>query len=221
MHRLMMLSETYQLASSENASNQAQDPDNDFLWRFNRQRLDAESLRDSMLAISGGLVAGPGGPHPFPHMGTWMFMQHGPFSAVYPSKRRSVYLMTQRIQRHPYLAMFDGADAAISTAQRPLTITPIQALFFMNSEFVHETSFVWATRLMETQPDERRRIESAYRASLGRAATRDEAARASQYLDEARKALEDSGVAADEREPRALASYLRGLLGSNEFLFVD
>jgi len=211
----------YQMASAESAANENIDANNNFLWRFNRQRLDAESLRDSLLSISGELEPGPGGPHPFPHMGTWMFMQHGPFNAVYPSKRRSVYLMTQRIQRHPYLSMFDGADAAISTAARPLTITPIQALFFMNSEMVHETSGVITRRLIEMQPNEQRRIESAYRTALGRTASKEELARASQYIAGVRKELQNSGAAADEQGPDALASYLRALLAGNEFLFVD
>jgi hypothetical protein len=221
MHRLIMLSETYQLASAENAANHQIDADNNFLWRFNRQRLDAESLRDSLLTISGELEPGPSGPPPFPHMGTWMFMQHGPFNAVYPSKRRSVYLMTQRIQRHPYLAMFDGADAAISTAVRPQTITPIQALFFVNSELVHETADVWAKQLIASEPNEQRRLERAYRTALGRPASKKELTRARQYIADARKTLETSGPPNAEQELRAFASYLRALLAGNEFLFVD
>jgi hypothetical protein len=221
MHRAIMLSETYQQASAENAANQEIDANNDFLWRFNRQRLDAEALRDSLLTISGELEPGPGGPHPFPNMGTWLFMQHDPFNAVYPSMRRSVYLMTQRIQRHPFLGMFDGADAAISTAQRPMTITPIQALFFMNSELVHQTAATWAKHLAESQPGERARVENAYRLAFGRRAATEEVTGASQYLSRARKTLQESGVPAHEREPQALASYLRVLLGSNEFLFID
>jgi hypothetical protein len=221
MHRMIMLSETYQLASAENATNQEIDADNNFLWRFNRQRLDAESLRDSLLTISGELEPGPSGPHPFPHMGTWMFMQHGPFNAVYPSQRRSVYLMTQRIQRHPYLQMFDGADAAISTAVRAQTVTPIQALFFMNSELVQETAGVWAKRLIASQSNDRRRIESAYRTALARTASKEELGRASQYIADVRKTLQSSGVASADLGPQALASYLRALLSGNEFLFVD
>jgi hypothetical protein len=154
-------------------------------------------------------------------MGTWMFMQHGPFNAVYPSKRRSVYLMTQRIQRHPYLAMFDGADAAISTAVRPQTVTPIQALFFMNGELVHETASVWAKRLIASQPNDQRRLDTAYRTALGRAATKEELARASQYIADARKTLQNTGVASAEQGSESLASYLRALLAGNEFLFVD
>jgi hypothetical protein len=221
MHRAIMLSETYQQATAENAANQEIDAANDFLWRFNRQRLEAEALRDSLLAISGELEPGPGGPHPFPNMGTWLFMQHDPFNAVYPSKRRSVYLMTQRIQRHPFLGMFDGADAAISTPQRPMTITPIQALFFMNSELVHETAGTWAKHLAEARSNERGQVEDAYRTAFGRAATAEEVSGAAQYLASARRVLQEAGVPAKELEPQALASYLRVLLGSNEFLFVE
>jgi hypothetical protein len=154
-------------------------------------------------------------------MGTWMFMQHGPFSAVYPSKHRSVYLMTQRIQRHPYLAMFDGADAAISTAQRTQTVTPIQALFFMNGELVNETADVWTKRLMTTQRTQQRRLETVYRVALGRPVTKEELTRASAYMADARRAVQAEGVAAGEQDQAAFASYLRALLASNEFLFVD
>jgi hypothetical protein len=221
MHRAIMVSETYQQAAAENAPNQEIDANNDFQWRFSRQRLDAEALRDSLLTISGELEPGPSGPHPFPNVGTWLFMQHDPFNAVYPSKKRSVYLMTQRIQRHPFLGMFDGADAAISTPQRPMTITPIQALFFMNSELVHETAGTWAKHLTEAQSNERARVEDAYRVAFGRRATAEEVTGAVQYLSSARKTLQEAGVPLAEREPQALASYLRVLLGSNEFLFVD
>jgi Protein of unknown function (DUF1553) len=165
MHRLMLLSETYQQASAENAANQEADAANDYLWRFNRRRLDAESYRDTLLMTSGQLEFGPNGVHPFPHMGTWRYMQHGAFAAVYPSKYRSVYQMNQRIQRHPYFQIFDGADAAISTAQRPLTITPIQALFSMNSELAHESAAAWARTLMREHSADRQRLHAAYRAA--------------------------------------------------------
>ena len=71
-------------------------------------------------------------------MTTWDFTQHNPFKAVYDTNRRSVYLMTQRIQRHPFLALFDGADTNASTATRITSTTPLQALFLMNDPFVHE-----------------------------------------------------------------------------------
>ena len=213
MHRAIMLSQTYQLASEGPAANNDIDAANEFLWRANRQRMDAEQLRDTMLQITGELEPGPSGPHPFPHMGTWAYMQHGPFEDVYETNRRSVYIMTQRIQRHPYLGMFDGADAAIGTAVRPMTITPIQALFAMNSEFVHARAKSWSAKLMEMLPDERRRVDAAYRTAFGRPATSSELAEAAQYLAKTKATLGGA-------QP-ALASYLRVVLASNEYLFID
>jgi len=221
MQRAIMLSQTYQLASEGDAANLNMDASNEFLWKFSRQRMDAEELRDSVLQLAGELELGPPGPHPFPHMATWEFMQHGPFEAVYESNRRSVYLMTQRIQRHPYLGMFDGADAALSTAVRPQTITPIQALFSMNSEFIHGRAAVWTQKLTSQFPDDKKRIAWVYREAYGRTVTPDELNTAVQYLSSARKTLQAADVPPAELSSRALASYLRVVLASNEFLFVD
>ncbi|MCI0464560.1 MAG: PSD1 and planctomycete cytochrome C domain-containing protein, partial [Gemmataceae bacterium] len=138
MHRLIMLSRVYQLASSDDEANLKADVGNDSLWRFPRHRLDAESIRDSLLMVSGTLDRSQGGPHPFPDQRTWDFTQHKPFKAVYDTNRRSVYLMTQRIQRHPFLATFDGPDTNASTAVRTTSTTSLQALFLMNDPFVHE-----------------------------------------------------------------------------------
>jgi hypothetical protein len=154
-------------------------------------------------------------------MGTWQFMQHGPFTAVYESNKRSVYLMTQRISRHPYLSMFDGADASLSTASRLLTITPIQALFSMNSEFAHHQAEAWAQRLINDLPQADRRIRNACQAAYGRPVAEDELQLAANYLAGARERLKASGIAENDLEQKALASYLRALLASNEFLFVD
>ena len=133
MHRLIMRSRVYQLDSHAEATpEQIQaDPDNDYLWHFARRRLDAESIRDTILAVSGSLDRTPGGAHPFPKQTTWDFTQHKPFKAVYDTSRRSVYLMTQRIQRHPFLALFDGPDTNASTGVRTTSTTPLQALFLM------------------------------------------------------------------------------------------
>jgi hypothetical protein len=125
MHRLVMLSRTYQLSGAEDAGNARTDAGDDYLWRFPRRRLDAESIRDAMLAVAGDLDRTPGGPHPFPDPKTWDFTQHKPFKAVYDTNRRSVYLMTQRIPRHLFLAHFDGPDTNASTARRTTSTTPL------------------------------------------------------------------------------------------------
>ena len=132
MHRLIMRSHTYQLAAISDPSAIPGDPANDLLSGFRPRRLDAESIRDSLLMLSGNLDASAGGAHPFPPNVEWNFTQHNPFKAVYPTNRRSVYLMTQRIQRHPYLAIFDGPDPSASTPVRLTSTTPLQALFLLN-----------------------------------------------------------------------------------------
>src|SRR5205823_3726338 len=127
----------------------------------NRRRLDAEAIRDSLLSRSGLLDRTPGTAHPFPAASTWKFTQHAPFKAVYETDRRSVYLMTQRIQRHPFLALFDGADTNASTARRDVSTVPTQALFFMNDPFVHARAEGLARRLLALPAEQR--VESAHR----------------------------------------------------------
>ena len=141
------------------------------LSHFNRQRLDAESIRDALLAVSGALDCNSASaPHPFPKEPTWDFTQHKPFNAVYDTQRRSVYLMTQRIQRQPYLTVFDGPDPNASTAERTATTTPIQALFMMNSEFLHEQADRLAGRLADAAPDTRQQVDRAHEIALGASA---------------------------------------------------
>ena len=108
-----------------------------------------------------------------------------------------------------------------ASAQRPLTITPIQALFSMNSQFIHETAGIWAKRLIQDHPTQQQRIMMVYRTALGRPATKEEISSSHQYLLSAQKLLNSSGVAANDQPSQALSSYLRALLSSNEFLFVE
>ena len=103
---------------------------------------------------------------------TWSFTQHNPFQAVYDTDRRSVYLMTQRIQRHPFLALFDGPDPNASTGRaerrRPCRS---QALFLMNDPFVHEQAERFAGRLLAASAtDDAGGSSLAYRLAFGRPA---------------------------------------------------
>ncbi|HML16747.1 MAG TPA: PSD1 and planctomycete cytochrome C domain-containing protein, partial [Bryobacteraceae bacterium] len=132
MHRLIMRTSAYQMASGSNESDAHIDPKNDFLWRFDRRRLDAEEIRDAMLDIAGDLDKSMGGPHPFPPELTFRYTQHTQFFAVYPTTRRSVYLMQQRLKRHPFLDTFDGADPNASTPARSAEETSLQALAMLN-----------------------------------------------------------------------------------------
>ncbi|MDB6057748.1 MAG: hypothetical protein JWO95_1592, partial [Verrucomicrobiales bacterium] len=221
MHRLIMLSQVYQLSAVEDAHDYATDVNNDYLWRFNRQRLEAEEVRDAMLSISGALDLTRGEGHPFPPQSEWKFSQHKPFVADYESNRRSVYLMQQRIRQQPFLALFDGADANATTAERPISASPLQALFLMNDPFVYAQADKFAVRLGLAFTKSADRINYAYKLALGRPATRAEIREGEQYLKDCRAALGKAGRPAEERSREALASYARVIFSSNEFFFVE
>ncbi len=221
MHKMIVLSRAYQMSSADRDDGLAADPQNDLLWRMDGQRLDAECIRDAILAISGQLDPATGGAHPFPPVHTWHFTVHGPFKASYPTNKRSVYLMTQRIQKDPFLALFDGADPSASTGQRTLTTTPSQALFMMNDPFVHEQSLAFAGRLMSLAGDDATRIQHAFELAYGRLPTSEETQGAIAFLAGYRTRSASLDLPESEQVLHAWAGYLRVLLASSEFLFVD
>jgi hypothetical protein len=221
MHRLILLSDTYQLSSADEARNAQLDPSNQWLWRFNRRRLDAESLRDAVLSVSGQLDLARGGEHPFPPSGRWNFTQHFAFSAVYESNLRSVYLMQQRLKRHPLLGQFDGADPNACTGLRQASITPLQALFGLNSEFMDRQADHFATRLDRECKSAHARIARAWRLACGRAPTWSETREGLNYIRRFAQRARRGGMDHDEIEWRAWESYCRAILNSNEFVFVD
>lgn len=234
MHRLIMSSETYQQASvmqsgmaTEQASIAAEQDKSALLELyalFRRRRLSAEEIRDSILAVSGQLDREPAKAHPFPTPIKWGYSQHGPFSAVYDHNKRSIYLMTQRLKRHPFLALFDGADPNATTADRLGTTVPTQALYFLNDAFVHEKSLAWAEQLGSDRAGATEWIQLAYQAALGRAARQEETHDAEIFLTNARAEIA-AVIQKSEDDPQvtksARASLLRTLIGSNEFLHID
>jgi hypothetical protein len=221
MHRLILLSSTYQQASTGTARQREVDPDNALLFHFPRRRLDAESLRDAMLMLGGKLDLTPGGPHPFPPVEKWGYTQHTPFSAVYETNKRSVYLMTQRLKRHPFLALFDGPDPNASTPRRSPTTVPTQTLFLMNSPFVHEQADGLAGRLLKDKSTTRERINFACTLALGRTTVPEEMESSERFIERYRATLEALKTPADRIDRLTWAAFARTLLTRNEFLFVE
>ena len=222
MHKLIMCSRAYQMASVSDPPNAAADPGNAYVWRFNSRRLSAEEVRDTVLSVSGSLdPAVDPGPHPFPPQGEWRYSQHKAFVADYPTDHRSVYLMQQRIRKQPFLAIFDGADTNDTVPDRPLSTTAIQALFMMNDPFMHDQADKLAVRIGMGLPDESQRIDYAYQLLFSRRATAEETRVGEDYLRGITLKLKQSGVPWDRQYRQALASYLRVLLSSNEFIWVD
>lgn len=210
MHRLIMLSATYQQASQSSS---------DLYAGFTRRRLSAEEIRDAILVISGELDIAPGHEHPFPSPIRWGFTQHDPFIAVYAHNKRSIYLMTQRLKRHSFLALFDGADPNASTADRLVTTVPTQSLYFLNDPFIHSASEKWAQRLRSASASQSECIAQAYRQAYGRPPTKAERADAVAFLTSYQTELKVDKK--DNLEARSLAAFLRTLFGSNEFLHVE
>jgi hypothetical protein len=182
---------------------------------FPRRRLTAEEVRDALLLTAGRLDESPGTGHPFPSPTTWGYTQHGPYLGQYEHTRRSLYLMTQRIRRHGFLALFDGADPNGSTPERRTSTVPTQALFFLNDPFVHDNAAALAGRIHVADGDP---LVGLFRAVLGRDPTDDEARRAAAFMDGYRRRLA-AGTPEPARE--ALAAWARVLYGANEFLTVD
>jgi hypothetical protein len=221
MHRLIMGSKTYRLSSRHVASNAAVDPDNKLYWRYDRRRLDAEAIRDCMLAVSGNLRRDRPAAHPFPPQKHWRFTQHDPFKAVYESQHRSVYLMTQRVQRHPFLGIFDGADTNVSTDKRTRSIIPQQALYLMNNPFVRDQARGFAQRLMGASESIQQRIEQAHRLAWGRSARAPEIEKGRRHIETYKKQLKADGAKPAEIDLEAWTSYARIMFMSNEFLCVE
>ena len=221
LHRLILRSQTYQRASDDDAANFERDPANRWLWRHARQPLDAESIRDAMLAVSGRLDRNIPGPHPFPPVETWAFTIHNPFHAVYDSNHRSVYLMQQRNRRNPYLALFDAADPNQSMAQRLPTTTPTQTLYLMNSAFVQQQSQAFARRLLAASVDDAARVRLAFEMAQGRVPEELETGQAISFLSAYRQKLAGMEKPPESERELAWAGLARVLLTGNAFLYVD
>jgi hypothetical protein len=201
LHRRILLSATYQQAA------------------FQRRRLTAEEIRDTLLVAGGELERTPGEAHPFPPENTWNFTQHGPFAADYDTARRSVYVMQKRNRRHRFFTLFDGADPNSSTAARETTTVPTQALYFLNDPLVHAMSVKLAARVMAASPEEPARLNFVYELLLGRQATADEQRDAAAFFKEYSAALADRPEI--ERPALAWQAYARVLLSSNEVWHVE
>jgi hypothetical protein len=210
MHRLMMTSEAYQMASQyQDAGDAAQDPDNRYLWRFPIQRLDAEIVRDAMMAASGALDLTLGGPPVFPHIpgeilrsmseGIWKREEDGP--RVW---RRSIYVYRKRGLPFPMFEVFDLPDQNTSCGRRNVSTVPTQALTLLNDDFVLRQSKLFADRVEEaSRGDSAKQVDLAYRIALSRPPRADEARLGVEFL-----------------QKRSLADFTHVLLNLNEFLYV-
>jgi hypothetical protein len=196
MHRLIMTSDAYQMASEHtHAASAAKDPSNAYLWRYPTFRLEGEIIRDSMMAVSGTLDRTMGGPPIFPHVeeellkaldrGIWRNQPDGP--KVW---RRSVYIYAKRSLPFPMLHVFDLADMNVSFGARNVSTVPTQALTLMNNTFVQRQAQLLADRLRkEAGADVGTQVDLAYRLALTRLPTARERSMGTEMI--AKASLED------------------------------
>ena len=191
LHREIMLSSTYQLASDNNGANFTIDPDNRLLWRANRQRLDAEAMRDELLAVAGELDTAAGGSPAL--------------LGDQSNHKRSVYGFVSRRKLDGTLALFDFPNPNLTAEKRISTATPLQQLFFLNSSFVEARAGALA-KLVGTAGTPEERVRKTYRAVFARDATAEEVKIGAAFL---------------ASKPDAFRPYAQVLLSSNELLFVN
>jgi hypothetical protein len=179
MHRLMLLSSTYQQASDIRPEAMKADPQNRWLWRMPVRRLEAEAIRDSLLYVAGTLNPERGGPPVYPPVDP--SLRADTFQGVnWPAEtedspktwRRSVYVKVKRSLLLPQLEVFDCPEISASVPQRNVTTTPTQALMLLNDPLIRKQAHLFAERLKrDAGTDPAKQIERAYWLSLGRAPT--------------------------------------------------
>ena len=219
--RTLMLSSTYQMSSELDPVAYARDPENKWMWRMNRRRLDAEAIRDAVLAVSGQLDLAMGGSlnptndEPFRPVATAS-------NAQVASTRRSLYLPVNRNDTPDLFQVFDFADPHVTSGKRHSTTAPTQALFMMNSPFMLAQSRQWAEALMAATPaDDAQRVASAYMKTFGRPAAAEEVERALHFMANYQAALEKTESDAEKRRFMAWQSFCHALLASTELRFID
>jgi hypothetical protein len=214
MHRLIMNSATYRQSSRPREEARKVDPENRLLWRMSPQRLEAEAIRDSALAVAGVLNPAAGGPSVFPELPTGAAKPVGGWE-VSPNaadrNRRSIYIFVRRNEPYPMLSVADFPDTHEPCSRRERTTTAPQALAMLNSRLFGEWSTQFASRVLgSVGNDASKQVEAAYRLALSRKPDPRESDLGMTFL--ARHA-EIAGASA------ALADFCLMLLNSNEFVY--
>ncbi len=214
LHRIILNSATWQTDSVLPAGSPVatMDPDNRWLSRFPRQRLEAEMVRDAMLTVSRRLDRTRGGT-----LVSWKNNEYTPADDVSAkSHRRSIYLPLVRDRMFDLFTIFDGANPSVGTARRVPTVVSHQALFFMNSPLVKSAAHAVAEAVCrEEAADVSHRVSLVYRQILQRRASVRETERAAQFLQQAESMI------SNKSKIDVWASFCQTLIASNEFLYRD
>ena len=219
MHRLIMNSETYKMASDFYVAGDAEkDPTNQSLWRFPVKRLEAEIIRDAVLSASGDMNFQAGGKPFFPPVpesvtsqvptkGRWEKTEENP-----STWRRSIYAYVKRNLKYPMFEVFDQPDAALSCERREVTTVPTQALTLFNNEFFLLQAKHFAERVTrDAGSDPAAQVKQVYRIAF----SRDPGAR------ELQQGVEFLRKQAKPGASTALAEFAHVIINTNEFLYIN
>jgi cytochrome c553 len=222
----LVMSHVYQVGSRAQPGAMEVDPDNTLLWRMTPRRLDAESLRDALLAVSGQLDTTPPvgsvvarvgeGPVTRPRLGA------DPIAAAINDPRnthRSIYLPIIRDNLPEAMSLFDAADPALITSDRPRTTVPSQGLFLLNNAFVLRAADAAADRLLESHDTEAKRIRGAFVRFYSRPPTAREQASAEAFLKAYRAQLTKDRIPGPRHQRESWSAFCQALFASAEFQY--
>ncbi len=228
LHRAIMLSAVYRQSSTPSAEALAADPENRLLARQNKRRLEAEALRDSILAASGKLNLEMGGPGVKPRIradlltasqrNKWpVVKQEGP-----EHWRRSVYIYVKRQLQFPLLELFDAPSTTHSCPQRAESLVPTQALVLLNDEFAREQAGYFAERVTKSAPeDSQAQAALALRIALGNEPSEQRLEEAARFLAAQSELLAGEGMKPEDAERQALVDFCHVLFNLSQFVYLD
>jgi hypothetical protein len=220
----LVMSRAYRMSSQYHTGNAAIDPDNEYLWRMSKRRLDAEAIRDAMLAVSGTLDDSAPNGSPVQRL-------EGPVQAfgrfgrglgdVSDTSRRSVYIPVIRDSVPEVLDLFDFPDASLVSGSRDDTSVPSQALFMLNNPHVIELADATADRLLKKYTSITERIDAGFRLAYGRPPTQRESDAADRFLTRFTQAQTKAGGKGKDTQKAAWSAFAQALFAAAEFRYVD
>lgn len=218
LQKRIMLTSTYQMSTQYQPKYANLDPDNRFLWRFSRKRLEAEAIRDSIFFVSGLLDRKVGGSLINLPPRAYVTNDQSANPIKYDSPRRAVYLPVIRAAVYDVYTAFDFGDPTVMNGDRASTTVAPQALFMLNGKVVMNATKAQATKLLKrTDLDDKARIQQLYRSCFGRWGTEKEVTRSLSYL------AKFEQIYAKSKEPKLSAwqSLCKTFVGANEFIYVE
>jgi hypothetical protein len=225
MIREIMLSRAYQMSSSYVAHNDAVDPENKLHWRMSQRRLDAEAIRDSMLAVAGSLNLYPVDGSPVARAGEGREgILNMAREMTKPVTHRSVYLPIIRDQVPEVLTVFDFPDASLVNGERDSTNVPSQSLFLMNNPQAISAADAFAQRLAEHEGTPLERLVYAYQPAFARPPTDQEMAAIKRFWSQFPQQVaggKSTQEARDKSQAAALSAFCQSLIASAEFRYLN